>query len=273
VPEAPALEVTKDFLNQRASGSKILDVSILCPGVLRPVVADFEADAPGRVLKDVGRRGKFLLVDLSGDRVLLINPMLAGALQYCEPSARVYKKTFVVLKLSNGFELRYLDDKQMGRLYYTTEERLGEVPGFDDMGPDVLAETSFSDFRDRLKPFHGEIKGVLTRGRVVSGIGNAYADEILHDAKIYPFRKRKALSEDELRRLHESARAVVEDAIGVVRGRMGDDTHIKIRDFLKVHNKGGSPCHRCGANITQITANRRITSYCRTCQPGMLISS
>lgn len=273
MPEAPELEVTKDFLNLRASGSKVLVASILRPGVLRPVVADFEADAPGRVLEGVRRRGKFLLVDLSGERILVINPMLAGALQYCKPSARVYKKTFIVLKLSNGFELRYLDDREMGRLYYTTEERLGEAPGFEDMGPDVLAGTSFLEFRDRLKPFHGEIKGVLTRGRVVSGIGNAYADEILYDARIYPFRKRKALSEDELHRLHESMRSVVEDAIGVVRERMGDDTHVKIRDFLKVHNKGGSPCQRCGAKITQITANRRITSYCRTCQPGMLISS
>jgi formamidopyrimidine-DNA glycosylase len=141
------------------------------------------------------------------------------------------------------------------------------------MGPDVLDQISFEEFQDSLRPFHGEIKGVLTRGRVVSGIGNAYADEILFDARIYPFRKRKTLTEDELSRLHQSMRTVIEDAIGVVRERMGEDIHVKIRDFLKVHNKGGSPCHRCGSNITQITANRRITSYCRTCQPGMLIGS
>jgi formamidopyrimidine-DNA glycosylase len=273
VPEAPELEVTKDFLNFRVSGLTVQAASILRPGVLRPVVADFEEDVVGRVLEGTKRRGKFLLVDLSGERVLAINPMLAGALQYCKPSARVYKRTFVRLTLSNGFDLRYLDDKQMGRLYYTTNERLTEIPGFDEMGPDVLAETSFEQFRELLRPFHGEIKGVLTRCRVVSGIGNAYADEILFDARIYPFRKRKSLSEDELRRLHQSTRTVIEDAIGVVRERMGEDIHVKIRDFLKVHNKGGSPCHRCGANITQITANRRITSYCRTCQPGMLIGS
>ena len=107
----------------------------------------------------------------------------------------------------------------------------------------------------------------------MSWIDNAYADEILFDARTYPFRKKKNLTEDELRRLHQSTRTVIEDAIGVVRERMGEDIHVKIRDFLKIHNKGGSPCHRCGANITQITANRRITSYCRTCQPGMLIGS
>jgi formamidopyrimidine-DNA glycosylase len=273
VPEAPELEVTKDFLNFRVSGATVQAASIVRPGVLRPVVADFEEDVVGRVLESVRRRGKFLLIDLSGERVLVINPMLTGALQYCKPSARVYKKTFVRMTLSNEFDLRYLDDKQMGRLYYTTNARLAEIPGFDEMGPDVLDQTSFEEFQDSLKPFHGEIKGVLTRGRVVSGIGNAYADEILFDARIYPFRKRKALTEGELRRLHQSTRTVIEDAIGVVRERMGEDIHVKIRDFLKVHNKGGSPCHRCGTNITQITANRRITSYCRTCQPGMLIGS
>ena len=273
MPEAPELEVTKDFLDFRVSGDTVHAASILSPGMIRPVVADFEGDVVGRVLEGVRHRGKFLLVDLLRKRFLIINPMFARVLQYCKPSARVYKKTFVRLTLSNGFDLRYFDDKQMGRLYYTTNARLAEIPGFDEMGPDLLAETSFEEFQDSLRPFHGEIQGVLTRGRVVSGIGNAYAGEILFDARIYPFRKRKTLSEDELRRLHQSTRTVIEDAIGVVRERIGEDIHVKIRDFLKVHNKGGSPCQRCGANITQITANRRITSYCRTCQPGMLIGS
>ena len=76
---------------------------------------------------------------------------------------------------------------------------LDEVPGLAEQGPDVLDDFTFEEFTDSLKRFHGEIKGVLTRGRVISGIGNAYADEILFDAEVYPFKRRKALSEDELR--------------------------------------------------------------------------
>jgi len=117
----------------------------------------------------------------------------------------------------------------------------------------------------------GEIKGVLTRGRVISGIGNAYSDEILFVSKVYPYRKVKELSDADLHRIHEQSRKVILDSIDVVRRRIGSDIHVKIRDFLKVHRKGGEPCPRCGAKISEITANQRITSYCRHCQLGMLI--
>ena len=219
----------------------------------------------------IDRRGKFLMFHLSGDRLLAVNPMLAGGFQYCEPDDRVFKRTCLTLSISDGHELRYLDDKLMGRLYYTTPDRLGDVPGLEEQGPDVLDDFSFDEFRDRLKAFHGEIKGVLTRGRVVAGIGNAYVDEILFEAEVYPFRKRKALSVEELRRIYDSSRRVVEEAVPILRSRMGDRMHVKVRDFLKVHNKGGEPCPRCSNPISQLTANRRITSYCRRCQPGMLI--
>ena len=272
MPEAPELEVVKDFLDQRLRGVQVLGARVVKPSVLRPLAGDLETDLAGRSVQRVERKSKFVVVRLSGDRLLVVNAMLTGAFQYCQPSDRVYKRTCIVLSLSNGRELRYLDDRQMGRVYYARESQLAGIPQFEDLGPDVLDPMDFDEFEGRLRRFHGEIKGILTRGRVISGIGNAYADEILFEAEIYPFRKRKALSEVELRRLHETARSVIEDAISTVRERMGEDIHIKIRDFLKVHNKGGEPCPRCGGRITQITANQRITSYCRTCQPGLLIA-
>ena len=157
----------------------------------------------------------------------------------------------------------------MGMVYYVGSEQVGEIPRLHEQGPDVLDDFTFHEFKQRLKRFHGEIKGVLTRGRVISGIGNAWSDEILFAARIYPFKRRKALSDDELRRLYDLSRKVVEDAVPVVRERMGDSIHLKVRDFLQVHNKGGQPCPRCGNTISRITANRRITAYCRRCQPGM----
>lgn len=272
MPEAPELEVIKDFLRDRVVGQKVLSAAETRPGVVRPLVADL-ADVGGRTLEGVERRGKFLTLGFSGERLLVINPMLAGALQYCPPDRRRFKRTFFVLSLEDGRELRYVDQKQMGRVYYASPDQLAQVPQLCDQGPDVLDAVPFEEFRRRLASFRGEIKGVLTRGRVVSGIGNAYADEILFAAGVYPFRKRALLSEDELRRIHEQSRAVVEEAVDAVRERMGDDIHLKPRDFLKVHNKGGEPCPRCGARISQLTANQRITSYCRSCQPGLLIGN
>ena len=271
MPEAPDLEVIKDFLNQRVAGHTVVSGTVLRPSVLRPLAGDLARDIAGRAVDEVQRRGKFLLIRLAGDRLLVVNPMLIGAFHYRAPSDRRFKRTCIILSFSNGRELRYVDDRQMGRVYYISEGQLGQVPQLDAQGPDVLEDIPFEEFQRRLARFHGEIKGILTRGQVVSGIGNAYADEVLFAARVYPFRRRTNLTEEELCRLHASLREVVGSAISVVRERMGENIHLKIRDFLQVHNKGGTPCPRCGANISQITANRRITSYCRGCQPGLLI--
>ena len=283
MPEAPELEVVKDFLTAKAVGAVVESAAEVRPGALRSLIrGDMAEDMRGRQLEGVRRRGKFLLLDFSGresagddgladGRMLVINPMLTGALQYCLPSQRVYKRTYISLGLSNGRELRYLDDKRMGMAYYCDSGQLGDIPRLNEQGPDALDGMGLDEFRERLQGFHGEIKGILTRGRVVSGIGNAYSDEILFAAGIYPFRKRKALSDDDVRRLHKACGEVVRDAIPKARERMGDNIHIKARDFLRVHNKGGEACPRCGNRISQITANKRITSYCRRCQPGMLL--
>ena len=273
MPEAPELEVVKDFLAENVVGLSIETASALKPSVLRSLCADIALDMPGRAIENVERRGKFILLGMSGDRLISVNPMLTGALQYCLPKQRVYKRTCLRLTLSNGRELRYLDDKQMGMVYYISQNQVKEIPRLHEQGPDILDDFAFDDFKQRLKRFHGEIKGVLTRGRVISGIGNAWSDEILFAAQIYPFKKRKALSEDELRRLYDQSRQVVVDAIPIVRERLGADIHLKARDFLQVHNRGGQPCPRCGNPISQITANKRITSYCRRCQPGMLFKN
>ena len=271
MPEAPDLEVVKDFLSSRAAGARVDKATVIRPSVLRSLNGDFASDIEGRSLVGIRRRGKFLLFSLTGDRMVVINPKLTGAIQYCPPEARMFKRTCIVLALSNGRELRYLDDRQMGFVYYVTESQLGQVPQLCEQGPDVLSSFSFEEFQERLRPFRGEIKGVLTRGRVISGIGNAYSDEILFAAGVYPFRKRNSLTTEELMRIYEKSQEVAHEAVSVLKERVGDSIHTKVRDFLKVHNKGGEPCPNCGNAITQITAHRRITSYCRRCQPGMLI--
>lgn len=273
MPEAPELEVVKDFLVEHLVGQEVTDAQVLRPSVLRSLQGEFVVDVVGRRFEGVDRNGKYLRLSLNGDRLIVINPKLTGGLQYCPRKQRMLKRTCVVLVLDGGEHLRYTDERQMGMFYYLAGDQLGLVPGLMEQGPDVLAPQSFGDFKLRLKHFHGEIKGVLTRGRVLAGIGNAYADEILFAAKIYPFRRRKQLTEPELRRLFEAARQVVEEATSTVRERMNGQLDHKLRDFLKVHNKGGQPCPDCQNQISQITANRRITSFCRRCQPGMLIKN
>ena len=272
MPEAPDLEVVKDVLNQRIRGLVVGDAQVLRPLELRVLTpADFVQDVIGRSLLQFSRRGKFLLADLSEERALVINPMLTGAVQICSPSTRLAKKTSFLLSLSDGTQLRYLDETQMGMAYYVEASRLAEVPRLSEQGPDVLDQyPALPEFERRLRRFQGEIKGVLTRGQFLAGIGNAYADEVLFEAEIFPFKKRPALSEQEVASLHQAIPKTLRRAMSVLRERVGQDTHVKVRDFLSVHGKRGGLCPRCGGNITTIGANQRLTNYCRRCQPGLL---
>ena len=272
MPEAPDLQVVKEFLAQRLTGVAVTEARVLRPTVLRVLAApqpDFPADVAGRRFDGFWRRGKFLGLELSDDRQLVIAPMLSGALQYCLPSQRVARTTYLALSLTDGHELRYLDADQMGKVYYLRCDQLPEVPRLHEQGPDVLDQPlSLEEFRLRLKPFRGEIKGVLGRGAAVGGLGNAYADEVLYTAGLYPFRRVRDLTPEEMERLHGALYSVPQMAVGVLRERMGDALHHKVRNFLSVHGRGGEPCPRCGGRITAITANGWLTNYCRRCQPG-----
>ena len=262
-----------EFLDSQLPGRTIREAAVLKPSVVRSLCGGLDEDMAGRAFESARRRGKFLLIALSGERHIVINPKLTGGLQHCPSKTRVQKRTCVRMKLDGGVDLRYTDNRQMGSSTMSRMTGWKKSPDSAEQGPDVLDDFSFDEFTQNLKRFHGEIKGVLTRGRVISGIGNAYADEILFDAMVYPFKRRKSLSEDELRRVYESSRRVIEESVEKVRERMGERTDHKVRDFLKVHNRGGQPCPCCGKKITELRANQRITSYCRSCQPGMLLKN
>lgn len=272
MPELPELEVVREVLERRLVG-RCIETAALSPRGGPLVVRDltgrgFERALRGAGLEAVARRGKFLLFDLrppqAAPLVLAVNPKLAGRFQLCPPGERKAGPVHAVLRFAAPEqELRYIDARTMGQLYLTHD--LHAVPTFDAMGPDPL-EISLETFAARLRSFRGEIKSVLTRAAFVSGIGNAYADEILFEARINPYRKRPSLSPEEVETLYRAMRSVLAEAMPIVAARMGDDISLKIRDFLQVHDKGGQPCPRCGASISQIQANQRLTNFCRNCQ-------
>ena len=272
MPEIPDLEVIREFLNERIAGCEIVRADAPKPWIVRSAAADdFLSDVTGRTFGRILRKGKDLLFPLSGDRVLVANLMLTGRFQYTQPEAKWSKRLFFLLG-TQEMDLRYLDDKSMGRINYVTTAQLEDIRRLQEQGPDALdADSTFEDFAERIRPYSGEIKGVIARGKVVAGIGNAYVDEVLWEAGISPFRKRRSLSDDELQRLFNAIPKVLNEATGVVRERMPPNIHVKVRDFLKVHRKGGEPCPRCDAPISEIGPNQKITSWCRTCQPGGLV--
>jgi len=275
MPELPELEVVREVLCRRVIGRTIEGVRLEprgSPLVVRDLTGlGFAHSLTGARLTSIWRRGKFLVFSVQATEplFLVVNPKLMGRLQLCTPAEKKAGPVHVVLHLAEPEEeLRYVDAKRMGQLYLA--RTLESVPTFCEMGPDAL-EISQAEFRQRLSTFRGEIKGILTRGQCVAGIGNAYADEILWQARLHPFRRRSSLSEEEILALYQAMRLTLIEAIARVRQGMGEAIHLEPRDFLAVHMRTGQPCPRCGGEISGIQANQRITNFCRTCQPGGLL--
>ena len=277
MPELPELEVVKEVLQRRVAGQTIEQVQSIGGGsaiLVRALTQQrLEEAVTGAQIEAIDRRGKFLIFTLNpavqdSRLFLVLNPKLTGRLQLAQPKEKRLPKTHLIFSLSSGDQLRYVDQRTMGQLYLAAD--LSQVPDYAALGPEPL-DVSLEEFRERLKPYRGEIKGVLTRGEFIAGIGNAYADEILWAARLHPYRKRSTLTPEEIDRLYAAMHSVLRAAVEKVRVEMGEAIHLKPRDFMAVHMKSGEPCPRCGTPISLVGANQRITNFCRTCQPGGLI--
>ena len=274
MPEIPDLEAIRSFLNERIVGVEITQARALIPYILRVPAADFEATLTGNRFGTVLRRGKFLLFPLADERVLVINAMLTGRFQYVQPAQKVLAKTCISMTFENGWQLRYSDRMLMGKIYLVPADELANVPMFGEMGPDAL-EVTEDEFRQRIRKHPGAIKNVLTNHKFIAGVGNAYSDEILFEARIDPFRKRSAMSDAEIGAVYHGLQKVMDRSIPIVTAKFRDSLdYAEWREHLKVHRKGAASsankdegrCPRCGTHITEISPNQRITSWCRTCQ-------
>lgn len=272
MPELPDLEVIRAYLAPRLPGVAITAVEAPRPLIVRNLAGGDLSDAlVGRRFTGVARRGKYLLLSLDSGVTMVVHPMLAGRIRYAAPLGKKRVRDGLILALDNGMELRYHDAKDMGKVYLVTD--LSQVPGFAELSieaddPSLTLEA----FRDRLRKHQGEIKGVLTNQRFVAGIGNAYADEILWCAAIYPMRRRASLSPDEVDRLYNCMRIALQRAIETLRERVGDRIDVEVRDFLAIHGKDDGECPRCGGRVSAITYERSTTYFCRTCQPGLMVN-
>lgn len=273
MPEIPDLEAIRAFLNKRIVGVEIANAEALIPYIIRTPRADFEAALTGNRFGEVLRRGKFLLFGLADESVLVINPMLTGRFQYVQPSARKLAKTCMALTLEDGWQLRYSDQRLMGKIYVVPADDVMTVPMFADMGPDAL-DVSEQEFRARIRKHTGAVKNILTNHKFIAGVGNAYSDEILFEARIAPFRKRTELSDDEIGAIYRGIHKVMGRSIPIVAAKFAEGLdYTEWREHLKVHRKGGAGknkdegrCPRCGSYLTEIAPNQRVTTWCRTCQ-------
>lgn len=268
MPELPDLEAIAGFLRARLPGSPIATVETTLPWLVRTGSGGLQS-LIGHRLVDVQRRGKFLLVPTDDDRVLVVNPMLTGRFTWADADERAPAGTAISIGFADGHVLRYRDARRMGRWYLVPADAVEEVPGIVELGPDALA-VGEDEFVQRLRRHPGQLKSALTNQRFIAGIGNAYADEILWEAGIHPHRRRAALAEEDLRRLHRAMRAVFDWALPIVAAQVAEHLHQENEEWrahLRVHRREGQPCPRCGQPIRAQVRSGRETDYCLRCQP------
>jgi len=271
MPELPEIEALVRRLRQRLVGQRVVELDVHRHLVLRNLLdtEDLPRALIDRPVMALERRGKYLLIELDGIW-LVTNLMLAGNLTWPQPGEPLKSRDYYSLTFSNGIIMRYNDPRSMGKTYVAAS--LDAVPGMTDMAPDALApELTCACFLERIKGYPGEIKGVLTHERVVSGIGNAYADEVLFGARIYPFLKNSRLSVPQREELYAAMRSVLEERIAYLLEHWPPEMDLHWREGLMVHRRAGEPCPRCGTPISEINVGKRPTDFCRHCQPGMLI--
>lgn len=291
MPELPDLTVVAEAFDAALRGRPINAANAPGPLAVRGTPAELDALVGQRVTA-IRRKGKFLEIDLDRDRVV-VNPMLTGRFQLASPGAKLPTKTAVVLGFGERGptprfkparwtvgaawlptddarpEVRYRDPTQMGKVYLLPAGMDRPVPGMgsEEMGPEADDEALTLDvWRERIRKHPGELKNLLRNQAFVAGIGNAYSDEVLHAARLQPFRKRASLAPEEVDELYAGMRTTLTHAIDVLRERVPPTFETQVRDFLAVHMKGGQPCPRCGTRITEVKAGGFVTSYCRGCQ-------
>jgi formamidopyrimidine-DNA glycosylase len=269
MPERPDLEYVVPILAKALARRTITGLRIKKPVVLRVALpGKLEEILAGKTFGAVTRRAHFVLFDL-GELEVIVSPMLAGRFAIVDQDSKGNSDLAIAFTLDDGRELRYRDDVQMGKVYVIPHGAWEQVAGLKQIGVDVLDKKKFTRtaFRTLAKTRRDQVKVFLMDKSALDAMGNAYADEVLWDAKLHPKTMVKSLSDDEVDRLHDSIVSVLTNARDVIKKRK-PPTDEKLRDFLKVRGRHGDPCPRCGTKIRSAGVHGHDAEFCPECQPA-----
>ncbi len=273
MPELPEVETIRRELEPLLAGKRITSVRVGRPDIVGfPGATAFARSVPGHTVRRLGRRGKYLIVELDKGRELVFHLRLSGHLAVNrEPGARFERCR---LELADGSGLSFVEPRVLGKVYFV---RAGDYPkalaGMQRMGREPV-EPGFDEryLADRLRGRSAPVKTLLLDQRVCCGVGNIYADEGLHRAGIRPDRRAGSLKPAEVRRLARGLRRVIGDGIRWCGTTLGDGRYLRpgsqagsFQRHLRVMGREGETC-RCGGRVKRIKLGNRSSHFCPRCQ-------
>ena len=269
MPELPDILLYLHALTPRVVGHRLEHVRLASPFLLRSISPPL-SELEGKTVVALHRLGKRIVFELDGELFLVLHLMIAGRLRWKEPGTKIPGKVgLLALDFDNGtLILTEAGTKRQASLFLVSG-RAG-LQDHDPGGINVL-EIDLQTFARALREDNHTLKRALTDPHLFSGIGNAYSDEILHAARLSPFRQTGALPDDEVQRLYEATRSTLTKWIERLREEAGDRFPEKVtafREGMAVHGRYREPCPDCGGPVQRIVYAANEANYCPNCQTG-----
>ncbi len=271
MPELPEVSALAGGLTERMHGHAISAARLRSIGALKTYDPPLQA-LVGRTVGRWTRHGKFLDMT-AGDLHLVVHLARAGWIRWRdrlnEAKSTLRGPLALQLELDDGSGIDITEQGTEHRLAVYVVRDSADVPGIARLGVDVLDDSlDAARLHELLHERRGQLKTVLADQSLVAGVGNAYSDEILHAARLSPFRQATALTEAESARLHAALRSVMSDAVERARGVDIADLKPDKKQHLSVHGRTGERCPVCADTIREVSLSTRSFQYCPTCQTG-----
>ena len=288
MPELPEVETVVSDLNKKIIGRKIIAVWFDAPKLIKkPKPAELEGAINGLKITGVGRRGKNILIRLTGNRLLLVHLKMSGhflvgkwemaagkprSLNGGALGEKVNGYIHFILYLDDGRQLALSDLRKFAKIAFGQKEEIENLPEIGRLGPDALAkELTPAKFREIVAREKRKIKQVLTDQEIIAGIGNIYADEILWASRVHPLRSAGGLSPAELNKIYAETRKILQKAVRL-RGTSVSDFRDaaglpgRYGNIRFVYRRTGLPCLRCQTPIKRLKLGGRSAHFCPACQ-------
>ncbi len=275
MPELPEVETTRRHLEKAVVGSRVTRVDVRRRRMVRrhESPADFPRRLAGRKILALDRIGKYLLGQLDGDLTWVTHLGMSGRLQVVSAGTDEARHTNVVIGLKNGAEVRFVDPRTFGFMAVYTPEELSES-SVATLGHDALDDLPRSPrLGEMLAGRTASLKALLLDQHLIAGLGNIYADEVLHRARLDPSRSGGSLDPAEVKGLRAAIRPVLEAGLAAGGTSLGDMAYLlpdgRAGGFLprlRVYGRRGEGCLRCGSTVNATVIRGRSTHWCPGCQ-------